>query len=105
MIEGIVVTLTGTELQKLCKDCATHHRKRAKVYADQIKSMKENQIEAAHNMTAGDPLANLKSRLDSHTDDASEMEFIAGHLELKEKYRLQRDDLSRLGICKGRGWR
>jgi hypothetical protein len=105
MIEGIVVTLTGNELKKLCNERAAHHSKRAKVYTDQIKSMEENQIEAAHNMTAGDPLANLKSRLDSHSDDAAEMEFIAAHLDLKEKYRLQREDLGRLGICKGRGWR
>ncbi len=104
MIEGIVVTLTGNELKKLCNEHAAHHRKRAKVYAGQIKNMEENQIEAAHNMTAGDPLANLKSRLDSHSDDAAEMKFIAAHLDLKEKYRLQREDLGRLGICKGRRW-
>jgi hypothetical protein len=38
MIEGIMVTLTGNELKKLCNGHAAHHRKRAKVYADQIKS-------------------------------------------------------------------
>lgn len=66
--------------------------------------MQENQIEPDHNMTAGDPLAILKSRLESHDDDAAEMEFIAAHLDLKEKYRLQREDLGRLGICKARRW-
>jgi len=103
MIEGIVVTLTGTELKKLCKERAAHHRKRAKVYVEQIKNMKRNNIETA-NMSSGDPIANLESRMDKHTDDAGEMEFTAAHLELKEKYRLQREDLARLGICKGRGW-
>lgn len=103
MIEGIVVTLSGTELKKLCQDRAAHHHKRAKVYAEQIKGMKRNNIEAAQ-VTGGDPVANLASRMDRHTDDAAEMEFVAGHLDLKEKYRLERDDLSRLGICKGRRW-
>ncbi|MDP1588550.1 MAG: hypothetical protein Q8M07_12445 [Prosthecobacter sp.] len=103
MIEGIVVTLTGTELQKLCKECAAHHHKRAKIYAEQINNMKRSNIEAA-NMTNGNPIANLESRMDSHNDNAAEMEFTASHLDLKEKYRLERDDLARLGICKGRGW-
>lgn len=104
MIEGIIVTLTGNELKKLCKECATHHRKRAKVYADQIKTMKKNQIEVAQHQYSGDPFENLKSRLESHTDDASEMEFIAEHLDLKEKYRLERRDLERLHICKSSRW-
>ncbi len=38
--------------------------------------------------------------MERHADDTAEMEFTAAHLELKEKYRLQRDDLARLGICK-----
>lgn len=103
MIEGIAVTVTGTELQQLCEERASHHRKRVKIYADQIKGMKRNNIESA-NLSGGDPIANLESRMDKHVDDAAEMEFTAAHLDLKEKYRLQRDDLARLGICKGRGW-
>jgi hypothetical protein len=32
------------------------------------------------------------------------MEFIAEHLDLKEKYRLERRDLERLHICKSSRW-
>ncbi|RBP38121.1 hypothetical protein DES53_112119 [Roseimicrobium gellanilyticum] len=103
MITGLVVSIQGAELQKLCKARAAHHRKRAKVYEEQIRGMKENQIEASQ-LTNGDPVRNLQSQLDHHLDEAGEMAFIANHLESREKYRLERADLAKLGICKGRGW-
>ncbi len=103
MITGLVVTITGTELQKLCKARAAHHRKRAKVYEDQIRGMQDHLIQASQ-LTNGDPVRNLQSQLDHHLDEAGEMDFTASHLEPREKYRLDRTDLARLGICKGRGW-
>ncbi|MFZ4596415.1 MAG: hypothetical protein ACOYOF_19320 [Verrucomicrobiaceae bacterium] len=102
MIEGIIVTIPGTELQQLCQTRTTHHRERVTAYAQQIQSMKDNDIEGM-NYSGGDPLRNLTDRMGQHEDEAREMEFIASHIDLAESYRLSRDDLSRLGICKGRG--
>lgn len=103
MIEGLIVTLSGPELKKLCQDRVAHHLKRAKVYAEQIKGMKRNNIEAAA-MTGGNPIANLESRMNDHTEEAAEMNFISAHLDMKESYRLERSDLARLGVCKTGRW-
>ena len=101
MIEGLIVTIPGPELQQLCNARTAHHRERVAAYAQQIHSMKDNDIEGM-NYTGGDPLRNLTERMTQHEDEAREMEFIAKHLDLSESYRLSRDDLGRLGICKGR---
>ena len=102
MIEGLIVTITGHELQQMCQARTTHHRERVAAYAQQIQSMKNNDIEGM-NYTGGDPLRNLTDRMTQHEDEAREMDFIATHLDLSESYRLSREDLNRLGICKGRG--
>lgn len=102
MIEGLKVTVSGEELSQLCTRWAEHHHERAKIYADQIKSMEEAKIESAVNMTNGDPIAALKSQEERHVAEASEMEFIAKHLVRTESYLLDNSDLARIGVTKRR---
>lgn len=99
MIHGLKVTVRGDELRLLCIDQANHHIDRAVVYANQIKSMKENQIEGMA-YTNGDPARALTDKKIQHEGEASELQFIADHLELMEIYQLDTEALRKLGICK-----
>ena len=102
MIEGLKVTVRGSELRDLATERADFHASRAKVYADQIASMKANEIEAQPNYTNGNPIDNLENRRASHANQEKELRFIAAHLEIPETYLLDRDALHRLGIVTDR---
>lgn len=101
MIEGLKVTVKGAELRELCLKRSEHHRQRAKVYADQKASMDAAEIEGM-NYSNGDPKRVLQDRLEQHENEASELQFMADHLNLSEDYLLGREDLHKLGICKAR---
>ncbi len=101
MTEGLKVTVKGAELRALCLERVEHHSQRARVYADQAASMEANEIEGM-NYTGGDPKRQLRERREHHEAEAGELQFIGDHLNLAEDYLLGRDDLQKLGICKGR---
>jgi hypothetical protein len=101
MTEGLKVTVKGAELRALCLERVEHHGQRAKVYADQAASMEVNEIEGM-NYSGGDPKRQLRERREHHEAEAGELQFIGDHLNLTEDYLLGRDDLQKLGICKGR---
>jgi hypothetical protein len=101
MIEGLKVTVGGSELQKLCAARARHHEEREEVYANQIETMESNQIEGMA-YSNGDPVKALKDRQAQHENEGREMRFIAEHIDLGETYLLDRDALHRLGIVVNR---
>lgn len=101
MINGIKVTVHGSELRTLCLKRAQHHERRSEAYAQQIDSMKTNQIEGM-SYTNGDPIKALQDRKSIHDNEESELQFIADHLDLTEKYILDSSDLQKLGITKSR---
>jgi hypothetical protein len=101
MTEGLKVTIKGAELRELCLERVEHHSQRSLVYVDQIASMEANEIEGM-NYSGGDPKQQLIERREHHGAEASELQFIGDHLNLTEDYLLDRGDLQKLGICKGR---
>lgn len=103
MIEGLKVTVAGTELRELCIKRAEHHRERSKVYAGQIVSMEQNEIEGM-NYSNGDPKQTLGDKKREHDAEASELDFIAEHLQPTEQYLLNSDALHKLGIATRGRW-
>lgn len=101
MIEGLKVTIVGTELRDLCTKRAEHHRDRSKVYGEQIAMMEKNEVEGM-NYTGGDPKRALADKQTEHDSQAGEMAFIAAHIDLSENYLLDSQALVRLGIAKSR---
>lgn len=99
MIEGLKVTIVGTELRDLCAKRAEHHRQRAKVYAGQEASMEENEIEGM-TYSNGDPKRVLKDKREQHESEAGELDFIAAHLIADEQYLLDSSALAKLGISR-----
>lgn len=102
MIEGLNVTVKGPELRELCESRVEHHVERAAVYRGQIASMRAAQVEGVPNMSNGDPVLALESRLKQHENEGREMRFIANHIDTSETYLLDRGDLERLGIVASR---
>ncbi len=103
MIEGLKVTIVGTELRDLCAKRADHHRERSKAYAEQIVSMERNKVEGM-NYSGGDPMQALTDKKSQHDGEAGELDFIAEHLQATEQYLLGRDDLHKLGIANRGRW-
>ena len=101
MIEGLKVTIVGTELKELCAKRADHHRNRAKVYAGQKASMEENEI-GEMSYSNGDPKRVLKDKQEQHESECGELDFIAAHLVPTEEYLLDGAALCKLGIAKSR---
>lgn len=99
MIEGLKVTVVGTELRELCLKRAGHHRTRAAVYAEQKASMDKSEI-GEMTYSNGDPKRVLKDKLERHAAEAGEMDFIAAHLVADEHYLLDSSALSKLGIAR-----
>lgn len=97
MIEGLKVTVAGTELKELCHARAKHHEEREKVYLDQLKRMDEAKIEGM-NYSGGDPRQALEDKATEHKEQSGEMQFIAEHLNTSETYILDHQDLAKLGI-------
>lgn len=97
MIEGLKVTVVGTELRELCSKRAEHHRQRASVYAGQEASMEANEIEGM-GYSNGDPKRVLKDKRTQHEAEAGELDFIAAHLVGEEQYLLDSSALHKLGI-------
>jgi len=99
MIEGLKVTIKGTELQDLCAARAAYHQERAEVYATQLTNMEAAQIEGMQ-YSGGDPAKALKDKQMQHISEAGELDFIATHLVSTEDYLLGKEDLYKLGIAK-----
>ncbi|MBL9176801.1 MAG: hypothetical protein JNM65_01985 [Verrucomicrobiaceae bacterium] len=97
MIQGLQVTLSATELQQLCTRRAEHHRERAAFYKSQHDTLREAIRSAQY--TGADPKMTLRRQHADHLLAAQEMDFIASHLDMDERYQIDRQDMQRLGIC------
>jgi hypothetical protein len=96
MIEGLLSTVNAPELQLLCLKRADQHRASADQLAKDLttpqRKKKNRRREPSY------PAEETQILIDRHLNKAQELEFIANHLEMKEQYRLNRDELCELGI-------
>lgn len=99
MIEGLNITIKGTELKQLCLKQAEHHRERATIYGEQLASMEKAAIEGM-NYSSGDPKRTVKEKQEEHLADAGEMDFIAAHVNEKEEFLLSTGDLKKIGVVR-----
>jgi hypothetical protein len=102
MIQGLQVTISATELKQLCTQRAEHHRERAAFYKNQHDTLREAIRSAQY--TGADPKATLRRQHADHLLASQELDFIASHLDMEERYQLDRHDMQRLGICHGTGY-
>ena len=103
MIEGLKVTVFGSEVAELAIGHAAYHRERAEAYSAQAVKMEGIEIEPSKFTSGGgDPREQLKSKKKEHEGAAQELDFIAAHLKPAEEYLLDLHDLVKLGIVKSR---
>lgn len=99
LIEGLKVTVSGRELRDLCSRQAAFHEDRAKVYAEQHKSLEGAQVEGMH-YSGGDPKKALQDKQTEHENKHRELAFIAEHVKLDAEYLLDRSALSEIGVIR-----
>lgn len=109
MIEGLKVTVSGTELRELCHARAEHHRNRAAQYDKKLAVLEPDDSDSEAGKMAGlmgsttaNPAKQLQERRNEHVQQAEELTFIAKHLDTDERYLLDREDLQRIGVVAGR---
>ena len=95
MIKGLMVTVAGVELQKLCLANAERLRRKAK---EALKLMAVCGEQSEMSYGAND----AKSSADRAESQAQEMEFVAAHLVPNETYELSTNDLARVGVIDSR---
>src|SRR3954467_12396035 len=102
MIQGLNVTVSGTEIRRICLDRASERRAKADMQRSNAKLL-ESMPQNAGLTSQRDPKEDMLQSAGRYEDEASELEFIAQHVEILESYRLESNDLRKLGIVKS-GW-
>lgn len=104
MIEGLKITVSGTELRTLCLTQAGKLKAKAERALEQadVYETAEVQTGVQQSTSNRDPVEDLRAAAVTHNSNAQELVFIADHLEPLETYLLGREDLYRLGIIKER---
>lgn len=104
MIEGLRVTITGSEMRSLALKRVEHHRARASFYEAQLKAIPtlDDDSDSAPQRGSKGPLDGIKDKITEHTCEADELQFMADHFPQDEQYVLDRNDLFRLGVCRQR---
>lgn len=98
MIEGLKITVPGTELKELCLKQSAHHKSRAEFYTKQRDTMAEVGITDENSLSNVSPKRQINDKVKEHMILADELKFIAEHLIESEQYLLDRGDLIRLGL-------
>ena len=98
-IEGLKVTVAGTELAELVRQQAAFHTERASKYQQQHAGLEAAQIEAMA-YSNGDPKKALAEKQVEHENKARELAFVADHLKLDEDYLLDRSALVEIGVIR-----
>lgn len=108
MIEGLKVTVPGTEVKRLLEERVAYHEARAKDYEKTwetlsvaMESVKQENAPKMSSMNQ-DPVAQAKSGMDRHTAKAQENAFMAQFVNTSERFLLAVEDLHRLGVVESR---
>lgn len=99
MIEGLHVTVSGTELAGIISVRVSDLRARAGKLAkfrEQTETLRD-EININSNVSKVDP----EQAIGQLREEATELEFLAAHLVPTETYQLDHDDLRRIGVVKG----
>ena len=103
VIEGLKVTVVGTEVADLAKKQADFHAGRAAFYGKQV-GLYAGEQEGAPGIQYTlhqDPKAVALQKQTEHHQKADHLSFIAAHVKADAEYLLDNAALSTLGVLKG----
>lgn len=108
VIEGLTLHVPGTEVKDLLNKKAAYHRGRAADYQKTYDTLvavlgpvDEEDMPKMSSMGENDR-TKAKNGIERHTNNAIEDEFLAAHIVTDAAYRLDTNDLQRLGVLKSR---
>lgn len=108
MIEGLKITLPGSEVQHLMRARAAHHEKRRDDYrktyetlSAAMSGMSRDQVPKLSSMNS-DPVEQAKQGIERHEAKACEFQYMAKFVDLGEAYLLDTADLHQLGVIESR---
>lgn len=108
MIEGLNVTVPGTEVQRLLMERAAYHEQRSadyrKTYETLAAAMREVEEQDVPKMSSlnADPVKQAESGMKRHAAKSKENAFMAKFIDTNESFLLKVDDLHRLGVIEDR---
>jgi hypothetical protein len=108
MIEGLRVTVPGTEVKALLEERAKYHSQRSSDYrrtwetlSAAMGSLQEEDMPKMSSMN-NDPVAQAKAGIERHTAKEKENTFMAKFVKTEEDFLLGTEDLHRLGVIESR---
>ena len=108
MIEGLHLTVPGTEVQRLLIERSAYHEQRAADYrktfetlATAMQSVEEQDMPKLSSLNS-DPVKQAESGMKRHTAKAKENAFMARFVDTSERFLLDINDLERLGVVESR---
>ena len=103
VIEGLKVTVAGSEVAELATKQASFHASRAAFYGKQVEMYAGVQDGAPgiQYTSHQDPKAAALQKQEEHQQKAEHLNFIAAHVKADAEYLLDNSALSTLGVLKG----
>lgn len=108
MIEGLHVTVPGTEVQRLMQERAKYHEQRSADYrrtyetlAAAMEQVEEQDMPKLSSLNS-DPVKQAESGMKRHAAKAKENAFMALFIDTSERFLLDVNDLERLGVIESR---
>lgn len=102
MIKGLFATITAEELQRICLTHAQRHR----ASAEQLSRERQNPSAHLSEPAEEDETLTWQDQQETqrligfHENRAADLEFLAGHLEMGQTYRLGQQDRCFVGIVR-----
>lgn len=95
MIEGLKVQIVGAKLQTIIREKAEGFQKKAARLAEMLRVSGAGRGDINANVTA---MGQMEDRVAEHQSRATELLFVAEHLNVGEVYQLDNDDLRHIGV-------
>jgi hypothetical protein len=100
MIEGLKITVPGTEVAKRLSERAAYHRTRKGEYEQRVKTLEQAGVEQreARLSSYSDPLREARDGVQRHDEKANEYEYLARFVDVNQTFLLDTSDLARMGV-------
>lgn len=104
MIEGLKVTVPGTEVQQLLLKRAEHHVSRREFYQKQVDKLTDAGVEEHEQKmsSSSDPVREAKQGVERHIAKEKEVRFLAQFVDTNAQFLLDTGDLQSLGVISSR---
>jgi hypothetical protein len=103
MIEGLTITISGTELKTLCEEKAANEKEKSALWRtseERLKKLFDKLADGDLKCTLIRQYYGAMCKADTCEQNFKDLDFYAAHLEPGEKYRLGEKELNRIGIIR-----